>query len=185
MGLRNVGKGTLPVTFFLRVSAPVGGLREPWSTRLALSRLGKRCVLAPEAGTAGNGCRQTALSATASGGSRRSTLHSTSRPRRLAHHPTPPLPAVQQIVGRNVVLAVSPSCCGLCPSPNDVRLHPEMPLVPLLSLVISGSRSPVRFLVDDGASMAGVTMVPSRLQPCDSRWALISSSRTPQAVPFQ
>ena len=55
---------------------------------------------------------------------------------------------------------------------------PKCHWFPFFVWCISGSRSPDRFLVDDGASMMlASTMVPSLSRsPCDSRWALISSN---------
>ena len=61
---------------------------------------------------------------------------------------------------------------------SDVRLHPEMPLIPFLCLVHLRVSPPDRFLVDDGASMMlASTIVPSLSRsPWEPRWALISSS---------
>ena len=59
----------------------------------------------------------------------------------------------------------------------DMRL-PEVPLVSLLVWCISGSRSPLRFFVDDGASMMlASTIVPVFNRcPRDARCTLISSN---------
>ena len=60
----------------------------------------------------------------------------------------------------------------------DVQLHPEVVLIPLLHLPHLRVRCPVRFLVDDGASMMLTsTIVPSLIRsPWTARCSLISAN---------
>ena len=111
------------------------------------------------------------------------TCHSTSRPKFSSRLWTPWYPASHHT-------CVSPPCnrplclryvmhigrCG-AQAVHYSRIHPNQCHCPFFVWCISGSRSPDRFLVDDGASMMLASTMPSLSRsPCDSRWALISSN---------
>src|SRR5690349_22709907 len=84
-------------------------------------------------------------------------------------------------VGRCADHAVHQAALGIDP---DMSLHAEVPLVPLPGLCISGSRSPVLFLVELGAVMiVASTIVPCRSNRPDACRCAFTVSKISRASP--